>query len=692
MVLEKYFTAFSTLTVLENRLTKKLLWNFMLCCIHIANIKTYTNMKTKIWILIAFAAIIFAFTHERTVKGKVTAAEDGSQLVGVTVTIKGTNKGTQTDAQGNYSIGVSSGNETLVFSYIGYAFREEKVGVRNTIDVKLMSDTQALQEVVVTGYSVQKKKVSTEAISEMKSYGLPNQVLQGRSPGIAIQGARPARDRDYEIFPPQQSEPKQEQLNTEEYNSLIENVFQETKNNALTTFSIDVDRAGYSNIRRMLNGGMMPSKDAIRIEEMVNYFDYDYPQHVDNEPFTINSELSNSPWNKGLKLLQIGIQAKKISTENLPASNLVFLIDVSGSMDSPNKLDLAKQALYLLIDQLRPQDKVAMVVYAGAAGVVLPSTSGVEKNKIKNALEKLQAGGSTAGGEGIKLAYKIAAENFVKGGNNRVILASDGDFNVGVSSEAELKGLIENKRESGVFLSILGFGMGNYKDNKMETLADKGNGNYAYIDNLQEAQKVFVHEFGGTLFTVAKDVKLQLDFNPNYVKAYRLIGYENRMLRNEDFNDDKKDAGEMGSGHTVTALYEIVPVGVESEYLKSVDKSKYQTEKELTSAAKTNEILTVKLRYKSPDEGKSKLMGKTIIDQHTAFDKTSENFRFAASVAEFGLILRQSEFKGQANYNQVIELAKNAKGLDEEGYRAEFIKLVKTAKLLDKNDVVSNKD
>jgi Ca-activated chloride channel homolog len=322
--------------------------------------------------------------------------------------------------------------------------------------------------------------------------------------------------------------------------------------------------------------------------------------------------------------------------------------------------------------------------------LVLSPTS--DKSKIKDALENLQAGGSTAGGEGIKLAYKIAAENLIKGGNNRVVLASDGDFNVGVSSEAELKNLIEEKRNSGVFLSVLGFGMGNYKDNKMETLADKGNGNYAYIDNLQEAQKVFVHEFGGTMFTVAKDVKLQLEFNPKFVKAYRLIGYENRMLRNEDFNDDKKDAGEMGSGHTVTALYEIVPVGVESAYLKNIDELKYQTENGLSVAAKSNEVLTVKLRYKSPDENKSKLMEKVITDQQTSFDKTSENFRFAVAVAEFGLILRQSEFRGMANYEQVIDLAKNAKGSDEEGYRAEFIKLVKTAKMLDKTVVASNKD
>lgn len=652
-------------------------------------IKTYTIMKTKIWVLIALVFGIFAFTTQRTIKGKVLSASDGSALPGVMVAVKGTSIGTQTDANGDFQLTMPTGSEKLIFTYIGYKTQEIKVGQDSVISVKLEEDTHALEEVVVVGYGVQKRRDMSVTYSGKRDFSAEpsvSQMLQGRVPGVQIQPSGTYRERKKRYS----ADKPKEDFNTEEYNSLVENIFQEAKSNPLTTFSIDVDRAGYSNVRRMLNAGTMPPKDAIRIEEMVNYFDYDYPQPVRNEPVTINTELSDSPWNKGLKLLQIGIQAQKVSTENLPASNLVFLIDVSGSMGSPEKLPLVKQALYLLTDQLRPQDKVSIVVYAGAAGLVLSPTS--DKGKIKDALENLQAGGSTAGGEGIKLAYKIATENLIKGGNNRVILASDGDFNVGVSSEAELKALIEEKRNSGVFLSVLGFGMGNYKDNKMETLADKGNGNYAYIDNLQEAQKVFVHEFGGTMFTVAKDVKLQLEFNPKFVKAYRLIGYENRMLRNEDFNDDKKDAGEMGSGHTVTALYEIVPVGVESAYLKNIDSLKYQTENSLSAAAKSNEVLTVKLRYKSPDENKSKLMEKVITDQQTSFDKTSENFRFAVAVAEFGLILRQSEFKGMANYEQVIDLAKNAKGSDEEGYRAEFIKLVKTAKMLDKTVVASNKD
>ncbi|GGD75185.1 VWA domain-containing protein [Emticicia aquatilis] len=652
-------------------------------------IKTYTIMKTKIWVLIALVFGIFAFTTQRTIKGKVLAGSDGSALPGVMVAVKGTSIGTQTDANGDFQLTMPAGSEKLIFTYIGYKTKEVKVGKDSIITVKLEDDAHALDEVVVVGYSTQQRRNVTGAVSVMsKNKIIPSAspMLQGRVSGLQVQQSGVYRERKKRYS----ADKPKEDFNTEEYNSLMENIFQEAKSNPLTTFSIDVDRAGYSNVRRMLNAGTMPPKDAIRIEEMVNYFDYDYPQPIKNEPVTINTEFSDSPWNKGLKLLQIGIQAQKISTENLPASNLVFLIDVSGSMGSPEKLPLVKQALYLLTDQLRPQDKVSIVVYAGAAGLVLSPTS--DKGKIKDALENLQAGGSTAGGEGIKLAYKIAAENLIKGGNNRVVLASDGDFNVGVSSEVELKALIEEKRNIGVFLSVLGFGMGNYKDNKMETLADKGNGNYAYIDNLQEAQKVFVHEFGGTMFTVAKDVKLQLEFNPKFVKAYRLIGYENRMLRNEDFNDDKKDAGEMGSGHTVTALYEIVPVGVESAYLKNIDELKYQTENGLSAAAKSNEVLTVKLRYKSPDENKSKLMEKVITDQQKSFDKTSENFRFAIAVAEFGLILRQSEFKGMANYEQVIDLAKNAKGADEEGYRAEFIKLVKTAKMLDKTVVASNKD
>jgi len=473
------------------------------------------------------------------------------------------------------------------------------------------------------------------------------------------------------------------QLNTDEYERLYENDFLSAKDNPLSTFSIDVDKASYSIVRRFLHDSQMPYEDAVRIEELVNYFTYNYPKptDTDEQPFSIYTELADCPWNSAHKLLHIGLQGKTVPMQNLPPSNLVFLIDVSGSMEGPDRLDLVKASFALLTKQLRAIDRVAIVVYAGNAGLVLPSTSGAEKKKILDALERLEAGGSTAGGQGIELAYKVAKENFVKGGNNRVILATDGDFNVGVSSTSELIRMVEEKRNEGIFLTVLGFGMGNYKDERMEQLADKGNGNYAYIDNLMEGKKVFVSEFGGTLFTIAKDVKIQVEFNPAKVKSYRLIGYENRMLKKEDFNDDKKDAGEIGSGHSVTALYE-VELGDGRHGDGKTDKLKYQTSEVASSAAQSNELCTIKLRYKAPDGKVSKLIERTVPAQPVALEKASPTFRFAAAVAEFGLLLRNSEHKGKANYQQVLELADGAKGNDEEGYRAEFIGLVKQAKLI----------
>jgi Ca-activated chloride channel family protein len=471
------------------------------------------------------------------------------------------------------------------------------------------------------------------------------------------------------------------QLNTDEYERLYENDFLSAKDNPLSTFSIDVDKASYSIVRRFLHNSQMPYQDAVRIEELVNYFTYDYPKPTDTHPFSIYTELADCPWNSAHKLLHIGLQGKTVPMQNLPPSNLVFLIDVSGSMEGPDRLDLVKASFALLTKQLRAIDRVAIVVYAGNAGLVLPSTSGAEKKKILDALERLEAGGSTAGGQGIELAYKVAKENFVKGGNNRVILATDGDFNVGVSSTSELIRMVEEKRNEGIFLTVLGFGMGNYKDERMEQLADKGNGNYAYIDNLMEGKKVFVSEFGGTLFTIAKDVKIQVEFNPAKVKSYRLIGYENRMLKKEDFNDDKKDAGEIGSGHSVTAIYE-VELGDGRHGDGKTDKLKYQTSEVASSATQSNELCTIKLRYKAPDGEVSKLIERTVPAQPVALEKASPTFRFAAAVAEFGLLLRNSEHKGKANYQQVLELADGAKGNDEEGYRAEFIGLVKQAKLI----------
>lgn len=625
-------------------------------------------MEIKLLLLTLTLYVGFFFVQDRTITGTVTAADDNLPIPGVTVTIKGTNNGVVTDANGKYSINVSTLRSTLVFKSIGYTTKEVTITDKESVwNVKLEMSVAALEEVAVTNKAEQMYDREARSIALSKENIISGGGLYAPTPMINSVVAA-----DY---------------NTEEYSTFEENVFHETKKDALTTFSIDVDRAAYSNMRRMINNGQLPPKDAIRIEEMINYFDYNYAQPIGKDPVSFQTEISDSPWNKGLKLLHIGLQAKKIPADNLPASNLVFLIDVSGSMNTYNKLPLLKQGFKLLVDQLRPNDHVAIVVYAGAAGLVLPSTSGKEKTKIKEALENLQAGGSTAGGEGIKLAYKIALDNFINEGNNRVILATDGDFNIGTSSEADLKTLIENKRESGVYLSVLGFGMGNYKDNKMETLADKGNGNYAYIDDLQEAQKEFVTEFGGTLFTVAKDVKLQLEFNPKYVKAYRLIGYENRKLNNEDFNDDKKDAGEMGSGHTVTAIYEIIPAGVESSYLGKVDPLKYQENKNLTHVGNSNEVLTIKLRYKLPNENTSKLIEQAVYDKHTTFDKTTDDFRLAASIAEFGLLLRQSNFKGNASFEHIIASAKSARGDDEEGYRAEFIKLVKMAQLLSDKDL-----
>jgi Ca-activated chloride channel family protein len=472
-------------------------------------------------------------------------------------------------------------------------------------------------------------------------------------------------------------------FNTEDYDNIVENPFLTATQNPLSTFSIDVDKASYSNVRRFIQNGSLPPAGAVRIEEMINYFDYNYPQPQNDEPFTVNTEMAECPWSPQHSLVQIGLQGKKIPTDNLPPANLVFLVDVSGSMDEPNKLPLVQASLNMLTDQLRQNDKVAIVVYAGNAGVVLASTSGNNKAKIKEAINNLEAGGSTAGGEGIRLAYKMAKENFIKEGNNRVILATDGDFNVGVSSEDELVRLIEDERKSGVFLSVLGYGMGNYKDSKMQQLADKGNGNHSYIDNLNEARKVLVNEFGGTLFAIAKDVKIQIEFNPQKVQAYRLIGYENRMLASEDFNDDAKDAGELGSGHTVTALYEIIPVGVKSEFIKTVDPLKYESTKSLNNSSFPNEVMTIKLRYKRPDEDVSKLITKNVADDCESADATSENFRFSSAVAEFGLLLRNSAFKQQSNYQQVINMAKGAKGVDENGYRSEFVELVRSANSMD---------
>ncbi|MDZ8055394.1 MAG: von Willebrand factor type A domain-containing protein [Aulosira sp. ZfuVER01] len=478
------------------------------------------------------------------------------------------------------------------------------------------------------------------------------------------------------------AEPQTGRFNTENYNRIDDNPFHLVSNDSLSTFSIDVDTASYSNVRRFITQGDLPPKDAVRIEELINYFIYNYPQPKGDRPFSVTTEVATAPWNSQHKLVQVGLQGKRLESAALPPSNLVFLIDVSGSMDEPNKLPLVQQSLKLLVNQLRPEDRVSLVVYAGNAGLVLPATPGSQKAKIHSAIDRLKAGGSTAGGQGIELAYKIAKQSFIKSANNRVILATDGDFNVGVSSDAELTRLIEQKREQGIFLTVLGFGTGNYKDSKMEQLADKGNGNYAYIDTLLEAKKVLVNDLRGTLFTIAKDVKIQVEFNPAKVQAYRLIGYENRLLQNQDFNDDKKDAGDIGAGHSVTALYEIIPTGIKSDVkLPTVDPLRYQRSDITKTDTASNELMQVKLRYKLPQDSTSQLITQPIPDADFSTERVpSTNLRFAAAVATFGMLLRDSEYKGNANYDLVMKLATQGKGEDQEGYRGEFIRLVEQSR------------
>ncbi|QIU94826.1 vWA domain-containing protein [Bacteroides faecium] len=582
-----------------------------------------------------------------TVTGTVTEAETGNPVIGCSVLVKGTTNGVITNMDGQYSIQAKKG-ETLLFNYIGYQ-QEQRVVKLAQLNVKLKADNVVLEECMVVGYGTMKTKAMTGSYMAICP-----------TPAVMYDNA-----------------------NTEEYGQIQENGFKNVSDAALSTFSIDVDAASYSNMRRFINKGELPPADAIRTEELVNYFSYDYPKPTGSDPVKITMESGECPWNDSHRLVRIGLKAREIPTDNLPASNLVFLIDVSGSMWGANRLELVKSSLKLLVNNLRDKDKVAIVTYAGSAGVKLEATPGSDKQKIREAIDELTAGGSTAGGAGILLAYKIAKKNFISNGNNRIILCSDGDFNVGVSSSEGLEQLIEKERKNGVFLTVLGYGMGNYKDKKMQVLAEKGNGNYAYIDNLQEANRVLVGEFGATLHTVAKDVKLQVEFNPSQVQAYRLIGYESRLLKDEDFNNDAKDAGDMGAGHTVTAFYEVIPTGVKNNYVGRVDDLKYQKKGKVTvKPTGSNELLTVKLRYKAPDKDISKRMELPFVDNKG--NNVSSDFRFASAVAMFGQLLRDSDFKGNASYDKVINLAKQGLNNDDKGYRREFIRLVETAKGMSK--------
>ena len=621
-------------------------------------------------ILLGISQLSFHANETIEITGIVTDNRK-EPLIFASVVLKSGKTGTQTDFDGRFSLEVPDENDTLTVSYVGYMSKEIPIGKKRYFEV-VLDGGATLDQVVVTSYKVPLIKTDNttqgKTVINEKIVALPNRNVNSTAATSA--GIKSNSDPQGENQP---------NWDTEDYDAIHENRFHRPGDEPFSTFSIDVDRASYSNVRRFINNGQYPPIDAVRIEELINYFDYTYDQPTDENPFAVHTTYTDCPWSEENKLLHIGLQGKKISTENLPPTNLVFLLDVSGSMRAANKLPLVKSSMKLLLNQMRSEDRVAIVVYAGAAGLALPSTSTSNKTTILDALDHLEAGGSTAGGAGIKLAYEVALKNFIKGGNNRVILATDGDFNVGASSDGEMVRLIEEKRKSGVFLTVLGFGMGNYKDNKMQKLADKGNGNHAYIDNLSEARKVFIHEFGGTLFTIAKDVKIQIEFNPNQVQAYRLLGYENRMLHKEDFNDDKKDAGELGSGHVVTAIYEIIPVGVKSSFLGSVDKLKYQNS---SINSKLKEVCTVKLRYKKPTGQKSILMEHVVPNESIDFEKVDTDVQFSVAVAEFGLILRKSEFKQNAGFEQAERIARGALGEDKEGYRNEFVAMVRNVSQL----------
>jgi Ca-activated chloride channel family protein len=613
--------------------------------------------------LLALAALLAAPTATHSVPGGRIGGHvrdpSGSPLAGARVLVVGTSFAAVADSVGAYRIAVPPGTYQLRAQLIGYSSAttsdvQVRAGRTVTVDIVLQPAAVHLQEMVVDG--------------ALAPRGRATQVPATIAGAYAARAAEPYRFR-------------REPWNTEEYGHKDENPFLAVSAHPLSTFSIDVDRASYSNARRFLLGGQAPPRDAVRIEELVNYFPYEYSGPTGDDPVAIHTELGPAPWKPRHQLLRIGLQARRVDLRGLPASNLVFLLDVSGSMATPNKLPLVKSSITMLVNNLRREDRVAIVVYAGSAGLVLPSTPGDEKAKILEAIDRLEAGGSTAGGAGIKRAYDEAVANYIRGGNNRVILATDGDFNVGVSSDGELVRLIEEKRKSGVFLTVLGFGMGNLKDSKLEQLADHGNGNYAYIDNLLEARKTLVHEMGGTLFTVAKDVKIQVEFNPARVRAYRLIGYENRLLADEDFTDDTKDAGEMGAGHSVTALYEIVPTGAETDVtIRMPDSLRYQSVPAPRGGADRRELGFVKVRYKQPDGDRSRLLTLPVSSEPAR--SPSPEFRFQTAVAEFGLLLKGSEHRGTASFEGVIAAARASLGADPDGYRAEFVRLAEAAQSL----------
>jgi Ca-activated chloride channel homolog len=606
------------------------------------------------YVLAAFLLLLVPLTGSSVPKtqvwGLVTDAQSAQAIPGATVVVLGTSFAAISDRNGRYEIsGLAPGSYRIQASYVGFQSITSLVtlsdGVPEEVNFSLSSGGILLQERVVMDAA------SLSGARKMVGYA-----TAGMSP-------RPAPAN----------------WNTEDYAFIEENGFRLATEQPLSTFSIDVDAASYANIRRFIRDGQAPPVDAVRVEEMINYFSYDYPDPEGDAPFSVTTEMGRAPWNPTHRLVHIGLQGKRMDLTGRPQSNLVFLLDVSGSMSSPDKLPLLKRAFRMLAEEMGERDRVSIVVYAGAAGLVLPPTDGAHSAEILAALERLQAGGSTAGSAGIQLAYDTVKENFVEGGINRVILATDGDFNVGASSDSELIRMIEERREEGAFLTVLGFGTGNLKDNKMEQLADHGNGSYYYIDSDLEARKVLVTELGGTLHTIAKDVKIQVEFNPRAVAAYRLIGYENRMLAAEDFRDDRKDAGELGAGHTVTALYEIIPVGARTDTEVAATGTLRYQEDAVTDAARSDELMFLKLRYKRPNETESRLIERPLLAASGSEPngaRNSDAFVFSAAVAEFGMVLRDSEHLGKGSLEQVLELALTGRGEDAHGYRRDFISMV----------------
>jgi Ca-activated chloride channel family protein len=614
------------------------------------------------------------------VVGRVTAS--GRGVPGVSVSVAGRGTSTTSGGDGRYALTVARTGRrdrvTLLARAIGYQSWQralDLVGDTVRVDIALGQSTTMLEEVVAAN-APQARQEAARAGERRRAN------VTGATASVGVAAPAPttmtkSSARAYDTAMPHGIRRAREPWNTEAYDRIDENPFRPVSVAPLSTFSADVDRASYANVRRFLNQGTLPPKDAVRIEELVNYFPYDDAAPATRDvPLRITTELAAAPWNARHDLLRIALRARDVDLRRAPAANLVFLVDVSGSMQGPGRLPLVKQSLALLVNELREEDHVAIVVYAGAAGLALPSTPGSDKQRILAALDGLEAGGSTAGGAGIRLAYDVVRRNFVRGGNNRVILCTDGDFNVGASSDGALVDLIEQRRTEGAFLTILGFGMGNYKDSKMEKLSNAGNGNYGYIDDLLEARKMLVREMGGTLVTVAKDVKLQVEFNPARVRAYRLLGYEDRLLRDEDFANDAKDAGEIGAGHVVTALYEIVRTDAPLDVpLPETGTLRYQRAPSEVSAP-AGELLHVAMRYKEPDGERSRLVTHPVLARRSA---PSESMRFASAVAGFGMLLRNSPHSGSLSWNQVVDLARHARGEDGDGYRADFIRLAELA-------------